>query len=212
MANFNFKVWFGLNKKLVDMGDGTHAEQAIAHPPFDLLTDGGDGPSRRLRVDVGETGFFAGRQARCFREFNIAAGATLVLKIVVPVDTILLQQSVELDSGSIRITNLVGGTEGGTFSETLPVIGKNNMTERPTPFYVPQIVFTTGGTHTGGTALDIHRVVAATATAQQSTVGNIVGDERGVAPNTYYVTYENFGSGAATGTLWFIWEERVSFA
>ena len=208
MANFNFKVWFGLNKKLVDMGDGTHAEQAIAHPPFDLLTDGGSGANRRLRVDVGETQFFSGKQARTFREFNIDASATLVLKIVVPINTILLQQSVELDSGSIRITNLVGGTEGGTFSETLPVFSKNNMTERPMPFYVPQVVFTAGGTHTGGTSLDIHRVVAATATAQQSTVGNIVGDERGIAPNTYYVRYENFGSGAATGALAFIWEER----
>ena len=208
MANFNFKVWFGLNKKLVDMGDGTHAEQAIAHPPFDLLTDGGSGPSRRLRVDVGETDFFAGRQARTFREFNIAAGTTLVLKIVVPVNTILHQQSVELDSGSIRITNASGGTEGGTFSETLPVILKNNMTDRPAPFYVAQNVFTAGGTHTGGFVFDIHRVVSATATAQQSTVGNIVGDERGVAPGTYYVRYENFGSAAATGTLAFLWSER----
>ncbi|MNF03659.1 hypothetical protein D3C80_2030230 [compost metagenome] len=55
---------------------------------------------------------------------------------------------------------------------------------------------------------DIHRAVAANATAQQSTVGNIVGDERGVAAGTYYVKYENFGSGTATGTLWFFYEER----
>ena len=208
MADFSFKVWFGLLKKLIDMGDGTHAEQQISHPPFDLLTDGGTGPSRRLRVDVGQTGFFAGREFRTFREFSIAAGETLTLKFVVPINVILMQQGVELDSGSIRITNSVGGTPGGTFSETLPVLPKNNMSDRPTPFYTPQVVVTAGGTIAGATALDIHRVVAATATAQQSTVGNVVGDERGIAANTYHVSYANFGSGSATGTLFFIWEDR----
>ena len=202
------KLFGGPYRKETDMRDGTHAERVIAHSPFDLYTDGGDGPNRRLRVDVGQTGFFAGREARTFREFSIAAGQTLVLKIVVPTDAILAEQSIELDSGSIRITNTTGGTPGGTFSETLPVINKNNMSERPLPLYVPQIVFTAGGTHTGGFVFDIHRVVAATATAQQSTVGNVVGDERGVAAGTYYVRYENFGTGTATGTLWFIWEER----
>lgn len=184
------------------------SSQETASPPLRLLTDDGTGPNARLRVDVGQTGFFAGREFRTFREFNIAAGQTLVLKIVVPINAILLEQSMELDSGNVRITNAASGTEGGTFSETLPIIGKNNMTERPLPLYTPQIVFTAGGTHTGGFIFDIHRVVAATATAQQSTVGNIIGDERGIAANTYYVRYENFGSGPATGTFWFFWEER----
>jgi hypothetical protein len=179
-----------------------------ANPSGDLMTDGGFGPNRRLRVDVGQTGFFAGREFRTFREINIAAGQSLVLKFVVPINVILEQQGIELDSGSLRITNSVGGTPGGSFAETLPVLGKNNMSERPTPLYAPQVAVTAGGTIAGATALDIHRVVAATATAQQSTVGNVVGDERGIAANTYHVTYENFGSGAATGTLWFIWEER----
>lgn len=184
------------------------SSNAISNPSSDLLTDGGYGPNRRLRVDIGQTGFFAGKEFRTFREFSIAAGQALTLKFVVPINVILEQQGIELDSGSLRITNSVGGTPGGTFSETLPVLGKNNMSERPTPLYTPQVVVTAGGTITGATALDVHRVVAATATAQQSTVGNIVGDERGIAANTYHVTYENFGSGAATGTLWFIWEER----
>ena len=208
MADKFARVFGSFLRRITDMRDGTWAERNIAHPPFDLLTDGGDGPNRRLRVDIGQTGFFAGREFRTFREFSIAAGQTLVLKIVVPINAILSEQSVELDAGSIRITNASGGTPGGSFAETLPVIGKNNMSERPLPLYTPQIVFTAGGTHTGGFIFDIHRVVAATATAQQSTVGNIIGDERGVAAGTYYVRYENFGSGTATGTLWFFWEER----
>lgn len=208
MADINFKVLWGPFKKLVDMLDGSYAEQQVSHPPFDLLTDGGNGPSRRLRVDVGQTGFFSGKEARTFREFSIGTGTSLVLKFVVPINVILQQQGIELDSGSVRITNTVGGTPGGTFSETLPVILKNNMSDRPTPFYAAQVVVTAGGTITGATVLDVHRVVAATATAQQSTVGNVVGDERGIAANTYHVIYENFGTGSATGTLFFIWEER----
>ncbi|MNF90618.1 hypothetical protein D3C84_731880 [compost metagenome] len=130
------------------------------------------------------------------------------MRFTVPINVILFEQGVEIDAGSIRIVNASGGTPGGTFSETLPIIGKNNMTTRPAPFYTPQVTIHGGGTHTGGFVFDTHRAVAANATAQQSTVGNIVGDERGVAPNTYYVRYENFGSGTATGTLWFFFEER----
>ena len=175
--------------------------------PRDLYTSDNEG-FRRMRVDIGQTGFFEGREFRIFREFNIAAGETLVLKTIVPINTILFEQGVEIDSGSIRITNATGGTEGGTFSEVITPIAKNNMSTRPTPFYTPQVTWSAGGTHTGGFIFDIHRAVAANATAQQATVGNIVGDERGVAAGTYYIRYENIGSGSATGTLWFFYEER----
>lgn len=206
MADVDFSVlWGTIKRKLVDMLDGTWAERVIAQPPAFLLT----GTTRqRFRVDVGEAGFFEGRQFRTFREFSIATGTTLTLKFVVPINVILMTQGAELDDGSLRITNSVGGTPGGTFSETLPVVPKNTMTERPTPLYTPVVVVTAGGTITGATALDIHRIVAATATAQQSTVGNQVGDDRGIGANTYHVTYQNIGSGTATGTLFFIWEER----
>ncbi len=175
--------------------------------PRDLYTSDNEG-YRRMRVDVGQTGFFEGREFRIFREFSIVAGATLVVRATVPINAILFEQGVEIDAGSIRITNAAGGTPGGTFSEVITPIGKNNMSTRPTPFYTPQITWNAGGTHTDGFIFDIHRAVAANATAQQSTVGNIVGDERGVAVGTYYIRYENIGSGTATGTLWFFWEER----
>lgn len=162
----------------------------------------------RLRVDLAQTGFFEGREFRTFREFSIPAGQTLALEIVVPVNAILFEQGLELDQGSLRVTNAVGGTPGGVFAEALPIIGKNNMSERPIPLYAPTITFHAGGTHTGGFIFDVHRIVAASATAQQATVGRTVGDERGIAINTYYVRYENFGTGPATGTFWFIWEER----
>lgn len=175
--------------------------------PKDVWTSDQEG-FRRLRVDIGQTGFFLGKEFRVFREFSIASGTTLVLRITVPINAILFEQGVEIDAGSLRITNALGGTPGGSFSEVITPIGKNNMSTRPTPFYTPQITWAAGGTHTGGFVFDIHRAVAANATAQQTTVGNIVGDERGVAVGTYYVRYENFGAGTATGTLWFFYEER----
>ena len=45
------------------------------------------------------------------------------------------------------------------------------------------------------------RVVAANATAQQSSVGTKQFDQRGVGVATYYWRIENFGSGTATGTF-----------
>lgn len=165
-------------------------------------------PNRRINVEDANSGFFDGREFRIFKEFSIAAGATYVTKVVVPINAILFAQGIELDAGAIRITNATGGTPGGTFSETLTSIGKNNMTDRPFPFYLPQVVFTAGGTHTGGFIFDIHRITTATATAQQYTVGSATNDERGIAPGTYYVRYENIGVGTATGTFWFIYEER----
>lgn len=175
--------------------------------PKDVWTSDQEG-FRRLRVDIGQTSFFLGQQFRTFREISIPAGQTYVVKVVVPVDSVLFEQGVEIDAGALRIVNAAAGTAGGIFSETLPVVGKNNMSTRPTPFYVSQLTWTAGGTHTGGFVFDTHRIVAANATAQQTTVGNVVGDERGVAPNTYYIRYENIGSGTVTGTLWFFWEER----
>lgn len=206
MADIDFKVLWGPLKRLVDMLDGTYAERVVSQPPAFLLSGT---TKQRLRVDVGEPGFFEGRQFRTFREFSIAAGATLTLRFVTPVNIILLSQGLEIDSGSLRVQNISGGTPGGTFAEALPIIAQNTMSERPTPIYASQMVVTAGGTVTGGTVLDNHRAVAATATAQQTTVGSTVGDSRGIGANTYYVTYQNFGGNTATGTLFYRWEERV---
>lgn len=206
MADIDFSVLWGPKKRLVDQLDGTYAERMVAQPPAFLLSGS---TKQRIRVDVGEPAFFEGRQFRTYREFSIAAGATLTLRFVTPINVILLSQGLEIDAGSLRIQNLVGGTPGGTFAEVLPIIPQNTMSERPTPLYTPQMVITAGGTITGATVLDNHRAVAATATAQQTTVGSTVGDSRGIGANTYYVTYQNFGGGVATGTLFYRWEERL---
>jgi len=120
----------------------------------------------------------------------------------------LFQQSIVLDDGAIKMTATVGGTPGGTFAESLPIIGKNQMAKRPLPYYVPVTTITAGGTVTGGTVVEIVRVMAAGATAQRQTVGGSQSDERGLAAGEYIVKLENIGSGIATGVYSLVWEER----
>lgn len=163
---------------------------------------------RRVRVDTGQTGFFEGREFRTFFEVNIASGASAYIRVVSPVEFILFEQSLTLDAGAIRFRAYTGATEAGTYSTPLPVIGKNRMLERRTPYYVPQVALATGGTASGGTVVELFRVVAANATAQQQTVLGAASTERGLPAGTYYLRLENIGNSAATGVYTLIWEER----
>lgn len=214
MADFFRKLFGGPWRKETDMLDGAHADRVIAHPPFDLLTDGGDGPSRRLRVDVAQTGFFAGREFRTFREWATATNSTFVIKITVPVDVILFEFHVQAEAGSARIETLRPGdglTEGGTFSEALPIIATNTMTEKPQPPYVAQVQLVAGGTLTGAgvpgvTLLDVSRIKAASNSNFAATVGGEGGAERGVPAATFYwrLTLTDF-----IGVIKARWEERL---
>lgn len=160
----------------------------------------------RVRVDVGQTGFFEGREFRTFRDLNMSTGTTLVIKAVVPINIILFGLDINLLEGELRVETVAGGTEGGTFSETLPIFARNTTTERPEPLYSPQVVLAAGGTHTGGTILDV-LVNKAGANAQQAgSVGVAQNDERGVGAATYY--FRLTATGTVRGTFKARWEER----
>lgn len=170
-------------------------------PVESLLTDGGTGPNRRIRVDVGQTGFFAGREYRTFFEISTDA----VIRVVVPVNTILFGLDLSLVEGEARLETVVGGTPAGSFDTTIPTFPRNTMTEVPVPS-VASIVFTTGGTHTGGTILDVLLVKAASNSNFATSVGNNSSDERGVAAGTYYFRIDV--TGTTRGVLKARWEER----
>lgn len=183
---------------------------------LNYTSDAGSG-FERLRVDAAQTGFFEGREFRTFKEFNVAAGATYVIKAVVPLNIILFGLELTIDDGFVRLSTAVGGTEGGVFGETLPIFGTNNMSSgadhrraRNGAIYASQVVLTAGGTHTGGTELDVIRIKTTTASGSALSVGNTPESERGVGANTYYFRLANLGSGAALGTLKTRWEERPS--
>lgn len=191
------------------------APPIIAIPPEVLIAGGGiNGVAPRLRTEPGEHSFFEKLQFRTFKEFDaasgtaIAAGATYVIKAVVPVDVVLLSLTLTLDNGQGKVETVVGGTAGGTFT-ALPIFNQNNMAlEGPMPIPTPQVVLTAGGTHTGGTRLDVFRIKVATASGQASNVDAAQGTQRGVAPNTYHIRVVNTGSGNMEGVLHTHWEER----
>ena len=203
--NIKWPFWQNLFKLLVDRGDGTHAERVEAYPPTKLMTDS-DGDYARMRVDVGQTGFFAGREARTFYEFSIATGARQVIKVVSPVDTIVQNFGVELDLAAIRLELVVGGTEGGTFNAPLPIFKTNTMSTAST--YTPQVTMNLGGTHTGGTVVDLLTAVSGpnpNKSVASSTSENL---PQGFSAGTFYIRLINTDGATATGIFRARWEER----
>src|SRR5574338_235679 len=174
--------------------------------PHDVMTATTEG-YRRVRVDPGQTSFFQGREFRTFKEFSIAAGTSYFIKAIVPVDTILWNLRLVVDAGGLRMNTLanVGVTETVPFSEQLPRLGKNLMSNRQAPYYTVQNNVLGGGQITGGLVIDTVRVVAPSATSQQTYIAGSTGEERGVAPGTYYWRLENLSNGTVTGTCHAWW-------
>lgn len=203
--NIKFPFWQEVRKLLIDRQDGTYAERIEAYPPVKFVTDA-DGDYARLRVDVGQTGFFAGREARTFYQFEIASGATQVIKVVSPTDTIVQSFSVELDLAEIRVELVVGGTEGGTFNTPLPIFKTNTMSTASD--YTPQVTMNRGGTHTGGTVVDLLVSISganANKSVSQSASEN---QPQGFSAGTFYIRLTNTDGNIAKGIFRARWEER----
>jgi hypothetical protein len=205
MADRIFKGALNEDARLVDMGDGTFAPRQEAHPPVKLMTDN-NGDYARLRVDAGQTGFFAGREGRTFYEFSIASGATQVIKVVSPVDTILQTFGVELDLAELRVELISGGTEGGTFDTALPIFSTNTMSTASG--YTPQITMNRGGTHTGGTVVDLLIAIAGEKLQKATSIQVSENLPLGFAAGTFYIKLENTDGATATGIFRARWEER----
>lgn len=205
MADIKWRFWQDITKRLVDRYDGTWAERVEAYPPAKLMTDG-DGDYARIRVDVGQTGFFAGREARTFYEFNIASGASQVIKVVAPVNTVLQTFGVELELAEIRLELVVGGTEGGTFTTPLPILKTNTMTTASS--YAPQVTMNRGGTHTGGTVVDLLTAISGANANKAIATSATEALPQGFAAGTFYIRLINTDGNTATGIFRARWEER----
>lgn len=162
----------------------------------------------RVRVDSAQTGFFEGREFRSYYEFSIPTATALVAKFECPVDFILFNQKLSVDAGGVRLSVHAGGTEGGVFT-TVPILGKNRMTERRRPYYTAQATLAAGGTHTGGTEVDVARDVAPGSGSNTSTISGDTDGERGLPAGTYYLKLAALGAGTAAGVYSLWWEERA---
>lgn len=195
------------------MGDGTHATRILAEPPAKLLT-GTTNP--RLRVDVGQTGFFERRMWNLNYEFasaNPIAATPLVFRFVLPTNFIIHAHGLTIDQGGVTLRTYTAaqGTPGGTFSTTHVLSSENSMTEQAAYNFQAQVA--SGGTFTptaGQQPLTPLRVRTAGATAQQSSVGGEAVSEKGRAPGTYYAVLQRMTgvSGDCTGVYSIVIEER----
>lgn len=199
--NIKWPFWQNLFKLLVDRGDGTHAERVEAYPPTKLMTDG-DGAYSRLRVDVGQTNFWSGKQFRTFQKVTIPSPGAVTIRATVGVNIVLYETSFHTEDSSIEVELKVGGTADGPWT-SMPVLRKNTMTTAPV--ITSQVTMDYDGAHTGGTTIDLFRVTAGNKEASVS------GDdkERGVGPGTYYYVITNTGNQTATVVFSGFWEERV---
>lgn len=156
--------------------------------PNKLIT-GASADTGRLRVDVGQTGFFEGREFRT----GIDKTAAYTLKIVAPIDFILQLQSLLSHDGTATFSAYAASqisSESAPFNDVIQVLPNNGMSTAPD--YTRQITITGGGTVVlNGTQVprEFIKVVSATATAQQSTVGGNSIKERGLPANTYYLVF-----------------------
>lgn len=166
-----------------------------------------DAPFNRIKTDTELTSFFAGLQARTFREISLAAGATLYVKMVRPTDIIIRRFGLYVNAGELRCEIYRGATIAGVWAESLPVIPKNEISARPLPQYVPQSHLEAGGTFSGGTLYDVIDVKTAGAGGQQLTVGNTRDDILGAPAGTGFYKFSNPGSGTAVGIFTLAWDE-----
>lgn len=200
MVDRIFRAGINTSKLLVDRGDGTHAERVEAYPPKVLMTDS-DGSYARMRVDVGQTSFWSGKQFRTFQKLEIGAGLTVAIRATVSANIVLYETSFNTENSSIEVQLKAGGTAAGPWT-ALPVIRKNTMTTAPV--ITSQVTMDYDGGHTGGTLIDLLRVTAGN--KQASFAGE--SSERGVGPGTYYYVITNTGNQTATVVFSGWWEER----
>lgn len=203
--DIKFPFWQEVRKLLVDRGDGTHAERVEAYPPAKLMSDN-DGTYSRLRVENGQTGFFAGREFRALYEFSIASGATRVIKVVTTVDTIVQTFAAEIELAELRVELRYGGTEGGTFNTAVPIFKTNTMTTASN--YTGQVTMNVGGTHTGGTLVDV--IVLNSGNNENKALQSTATENLplGFPAGTYYIKLINTDGATATGVFRARWEER----
>jgi hypothetical protein len=206
MADRIYKGPFNEDMRLVNMGDGTFATRTEAHPPNRLLSENGNSPYDRLKVTVGRSCFFAGRQRSTFYQYSIPTGETRVIKVVAGVDTLVQSFGATLNVAALRVELVSGGTEGGTFGTALPVLQTNTMTT--VGEYTSQVTLAVGGTHSGGTIIDVLDLNAGTPARQAVAASATESEPIGFAPGTYYIRLVNTDGATATGIFKARWEER----
>lgn len=180
-------------------------------PAVDVYTDK-HGPSQRLRVDPGQTGFFAGRMFRTFAQGVMpVAGPPVQFRFTSPVDFIVWLNKLDVTQGAVQLDVYAGATSSGTW-EAMPVIPLNSMASRPQPYYTPVCLPETGGNFSGGMLIDPMKLRASSANNSANNVGGEF-SERGRPPSVLHARLSTLAGGLTVNDpaqwIWNMsWEER----
>ena len=164
--------------------------------------------NNRVKVDQELGSFYAGTQFRTFKEITLPAAGVLNIKMARPIDIIIRGFKMQVSAGEMRCDIYRGATLGGTWSGSLPIIGKCEFADNPAPIYVPQCTLTSGGTFSGGTLYDLMHVKTSGATGQTATVGDEMDSQLGApAGSVGLYSFSNPGNSSATAIFSMWWEE-----
>lgn len=165
------------------------ADRLIGHLPgipSDMLTSD-QAEVRRLQVDVSQTGFWAGREFRAFKEFVVGA-TPYVVRVTIPssIKGIIVHSLVmSCYQGGVHFRSWRAGTPGGVWT---PIIPRPNNEIPDQAGYVGVVTIEEGGTLTSPSIQGDIITVFANESGKSSTT-SIVGidGERGIGPSTIYL-------------------------
>ena len=188
---------------------------SIVDLPSDVYTSTQE-KFRRLRVDVGQTGLYEGREFRLVRKISVTAGTPLVFKFESAVDFILQEQSLSVSTGDIEYYawRASQGIAGGTFTALpVPPIGKNTSSyfrNYGSGRYESMVDVSSGGTFTPMDMeiyADYDRAKTSGATAQSISVQGGNDSVRYLPAGIYYLALYSLDA-TSVGRFAIAWEER----
>jgi hypothetical protein len=159
----------------------------------------------RIFVDAGGVSPTENRQYFMFHEFSAASAGTEVVKVVITDDTVMNSFSIKVMAGTARVEIVAGGTEGGTFNQTItkfPVNGMSTAAPRSST-----TTMTSGGTLTGGTTMDLFLVNTGDNVNQSSGITSGEDFAIGFPAGTYYIRITNTDNSTTTGLVKALWTE-----
>ena len=184
----------------------TQGSHLVTIYPYQSLIVGDASPDF-MRVEAGEKAWHDRQIFRTFHKFAIATGTSQVIRATVPGNIILRSVILNLVRTEILLETVVGGTPAGVFGTPLPTFNLNNTSGAVVP--ASTVTLDTGGTHTGGTTLDLLWGKSGTNAQFAVSVGAMENDRRGVGPGTYYFRLVNTDGAQADGVFKATWEELL---
>lgn len=173
----------------------------------------------RVKTDNYDTGFHLGRQFRFNVEINKTSAQTQYFRFTSPVDFILQQMGLDLDSGAARYSAWASTTTSGTWAP-VTVRNRNLMSVRagyPSDSdvpYVNQITvdqnLSTLATVTGGTETNVRRIRCPSGAGTLSSQSSVI-KASALPAGTYVIKIEPITGTAntdvVTGVFSAYWEE-----